>query len=283
MYRSIRKLGLLLIDLGLIALATIFALVLQDNLDVSSSRLADLLPYLTLTLGAATVVLAATGLPQSIWRYSVMADYLRVLMSVIVIVLTAVAAGFLVNRLEGVARALPLIQGLMMAFLLIGMRVAMRLRHTSRQNPMPDPLTRPLESGAQETVLVIGINAVTDLFLRSVAEFAPRRMRIAGIVGRSERHSGRLLQQHRILGMPEEIESIVKTLDVHGMTVDRIIVTTAFDKLSATAQRALLDIERTCDIRLDFFAERIGLAESSRRLAELCRAAPGRGARSPAA
>jgi lipopolysaccharide/colanic/teichoic acid biosynthesis glycosyltransferase len=274
MRRRARRATLLLIDLGLIALATMCALVLRDNLEVSPAHIEGLLPYLSLTLATATVVLLISGLPQSIWRYSVMADYLRVLVSVIIIVLTAVAAGFLVNRLDGVPRALPLIQSLLMAFLLIGVRVSMRLRYTSRHNPPSYPRAAPFEGGARETVLVVGINAVTDLFLRSVAEFAPERMRIAGIVGRSERHSGRLLQQHRILGVPEEIESIVKTLDVHGITVNRIVVTLAFAALSPAAQYALLEIEKTCDIRLDLFAERIGLAESSDRLAELSEKVP---------
>jgi lipopolysaccharide/colanic/teichoic acid biosynthesis glycosyltransferase len=266
---------LLLIDLGLIALATMLALVLRDNLELSLARVEILLPYLALTLAASTVVLVASGLPQSIWRYSVMADYLRVLAAVIVIVLTAVATGFLVNRLDGVARALPLVQGLLMVFLLVGVRAAMRLRHSARQNThTPLALTTPLDAHTRETVLVVGINALTDLFLRAVAEFAPERMRIAGIVASSERHSGRLLQQHRILGVPEEIDAIIKTLDVHGMAVSRIIVTTGFAKLSPAAQRALLDIEKTSDVRLDLFAERIGLAESFERLAELAEEVP---------
>jgi lipopolysaccharide/colanic/teichoic acid biosynthesis glycosyltransferase len=255
----------LLVDLGLIAIATIFALVLRDNLEVSAARLQQLLPYLAMTLTAATVVLLASGLHQSIWRFSVMADYLRVVVSVLIIVLATLAFGFLVDRLESVARALPVIQGLLMAFLLVGVRVAMRLRHTSRHRPPADELASPIAAG-HETILVVGINSVTDLFLRSVAEFAPEHMRVAGILGRSERHSGRRLQQHRILGMPEDIESILRTLDVHGMTVNRIVVTMAFAALSPAAQRALLQVEATSDIRLDLFAERIGLAERSERL-----------------
>ncbi len=269
MRRSAFRPILLIVDLGLIALATLLALVLQDNLELSAASVETLLPYLALTLATAAVVLPASGLPQSIWRFSVMADYLRVLICVVAVVLAAVATAFLIDHLEGVARALPLIQGLLMAFLLIGARVAMRLRHASRQNLQSRPPVSALAAGPHETVLVVGINAVTDLFLRAVAEFAPERVKVAGIVGRSERHSGRLLQQHCILGVPDEIESIVKTLDVHNVCVDRIVVTMPFTALSPMARRALLDIERTCDMRLDFFAERIGLAEACDRSAEL--------------
>jgi lipopolysaccharide/colanic/teichoic acid biosynthesis glycosyltransferase len=268
--RSVFRPALLLVDLGLIAIATLFAALLRDNLEIVPERTEALLPYLALTLASAAVVLPASGLSRSIWRFSVMSDYLRVLAAVVIIVLSAVAAAFLVNRLDGVARALPVTQALIMGFLLIGVRAAMRMRHVSRKSAP----SCPIETGPQETVLVVGINVLTDLFLRSVAEFAPERMRVAGIVGRNARHSGRLLQQHPILGLPEEIQGIVKTLEVHGISVNRIVVTTGFTALSPEAQRALLEIERSSDIRLDFFAERIGLAEPANSPSELAEEIP---------
>jgi lipopolysaccharide/colanic/teichoic acid biosynthesis glycosyltransferase len=111
--------------------------------------------------------------------------------------------------------------------------------------------------------LVVGINTVTDLFLRSVAEFAAGRLKVVGIVGRTVRHTGRFMQQYRILGVPDDIDGILKTLEVHGITVNRIVITTPFDALSPAAQEALLTIEKTSDTQLDFFAERLGFAERS--------------------
>ena len=262
MRRKVRQQFLLFIDLGLIAIATVLALVLRDNLVFSLVRLNAILPYLGITLVTAAVVLPTSGVHRSIWRFSAMTDYLRVLVSVVIIVIAAVAVDFQLTRLEGVARALPVIQGMLMAFMLIGVRVAMRLRHAHRHlQPVAPPA-----SSAQETVLVVGVNTITELFLRSVAEFAPERVKIAGIVGRSERHSGRLLQQHQVLGVPEEIEGILKTLEVHGVAVGRIVVTSAFSELSLAAQQALLDVKKTSDIQLDFFAERIGLDRRSEGL-----------------
>ncbi len=272
MRRSVRQKLLLFIDLSLIAIATLLALILRDNLVISASRIEDLLPYVGITVLAAAVVLIAAGLHRSIWRFSAMADYLRVLGCVVVIVVAAVAIDFQLNRLDGVARALPVIQGLLMAFLLIGVRVAMRLRHARRHQAVA---SQP--AGGEETVLVVGINTVTELFLRSVAEFAPARVKIAGIVGRSQRHSGRLLQQYRILGVPEEIEGILKTLEIHGVSINRIVVTTPFAELTPQEREALLDVERTSDIQLDFFAERIGLDRRSDDQSAPDEAAPAKG------
>lgn len=257
---SLRRSALFLFDLGLIALATVIALLLRDNLEFSAVRLGDLAPYIAATLLVSAIVIPLSGQHRAIWRFSVMADYLRVIASVVVIVLGAVALGFLINRLGGVARSLPLIQGLLMACLLVGARVARRVHHSAHSRTtagQPSQLTDP----ARETVLVVGINPVTDLFLRSVAEFASQQLVVAGILGDSARQSGRLLQQSRILGTPEEIADVLRTLDVHGVSVDRVVVMMPFARLSAAAQQALLEIEKTSSIHLDLFAERIGLGE----------------------
>jgi lipopolysaccharide/colanic/teichoic acid biosynthesis glycosyltransferase len=258
-----RRLTLLFVDLGLIAIATVLALALRDNLEISSAKLESLLPYLAATLAAATIVLPAAGLTQSMWRFSAMADYLRVVAAVVAIVLGAVAFGFLANGLAGVTRALPVVQALLMAFLLVGVRVAARLRYKVRDQHRSRALvTPPLDTDVEETVLVVGVNAVTDLFLRATADFAPTRIRVAGVLGRTARHSGRTFKSHRILGVPEEVEKILRELELHGVSVNRIVVTMAYGDLSPAAQQALHDIETSSDIRVDLFAERIGLAES---------------------
>ncbi len=61
MRRSVRRPTLLLIDLGLIAIATLLALVVRDNLEFSLTRVEALLPYLALTLAIATLVLIVSG------------------------------------------------------------------------------------------------------------------------------------------------------------------------------------------------------------------------------
>jgi lipopolysaccharide/colanic/teichoic acid biosynthesis glycosyltransferase len=259
MQEKLHRQALLFIDLALIAMATVAALELRDNFEVSLTRLEELLPYVALTLASAIVVLLASGLHRSLWRFSTLSDYLGVLAGVVVIVVSAVAIGFHFNRLDGIARALPIIQALLMAFLMIGVRVAMRLRRTQRLGIGAAPAIVP----GQETVLIVGLNTITDLFLRSVDEFAARAVKIAGIVCRSPRHNGRHYQRHPILGAPEDIDSILKTLEVHGVCVDRIVVTTPFSELSAAARKALLDIEKASDVRLDLLIDRMGLDGSS--------------------
>jgi len=255
------RIVLLSIDLVLVAISTITALILRDNLEISSERLLQLLPYLLLTLLAAPPVLLVAGLNRTLWRFSSLVDYLRVALAVFVIVVLATAVGFVFNRLEGVARALPILQGLVMAFALVTVRVAMRLRHAGRHR---GPRAEPVVAGGQEAVLVVGLNAVTELFLRSVEEFAGEQVNVVGLLGRHERHRGRLLGRCPVLGMPEEIEKVLAELEVHGVAIARIVVTTSLDQLSPAAQESLLHVERTSDIELDFIAERVVLNRDRR-------------------
>ncbi len=257
-----RRRFLFILDLGLIALASLFALVLRDNFDTTIDKFWGLTPYLGMTLLVAAPALTLCGLDRSIWRLSGMTDYLVVVACVVLVVLGAVALGFTVNRLEGVARSLPILQGLLMVFAMVGVRVLARLRHAWRSHPAgPNAVT--LE--ACEHVLIVGLNRISELYMRSLAEFAGDQIKIVGLLATEQRHSGRQIQQVPLLGRPEEVASILRNLEVHGILVDRLVVTTPFALLSASAQKELLAIEKASAIELDLFAERNRLCAGHRR------------------
>jgi lipopolysaccharide/colanic/teichoic acid biosynthesis glycosyltransferase len=246
---------LLSFDLILIGLATVFARAVRENFEITRESFTGLVPYVLLTLAAAVPVLTFSGLNRTIWRLSVLSDYVRVVVAVVVTVLAALALAFAYNRLEGVSRSLPVLQFILVACALIGARVSMRLRHALRKRQPSVKPGQPFDHSALEIVLVVGLNRITELYLLSAAEFAADRIRIAGILGNSERHTGRLVQQHKILGAPEEVANVLQDLEVHGVSVDRIVVASAFEHLSSNAQKALLEIEQTSDIKLELFAE----------------------------
>ena len=86
-----RRLRLLLVDCALTALAGIVALLLRDNLEPSLSRLMALGPYLLLTVAGTAVVFPALGISRTIWRFTVMKDYLRLLAAIVLTIVAAVA------------------------------------------------------------------------------------------------------------------------------------------------------------------------------------------------
>jgi lipopolysaccharide/colanic/teichoic acid biosynthesis glycosyltransferase len=251
----LRRQWLVAIDASLVVLATVFALIVRDNLEISIDRIWNLLPYIGMTVAVAVPVSSISGLNRSIWRLSFMSDYLRVFAAVVITVLGAVALGFVVNRLDGVARSLPILQGVFMLFAMVGVRVLARLRHSARVGPREkSPITKALRP--REHVVIVGLNRITELYLRAVAEFAADDVKIVGILEPNDRHNGRFVHGVAVLGKPEAVLTILRNLEVHGVLVDRIVVTSTFRRLSTAAQEALLEVERSSNIELDLFAER---------------------------
>jgi lipopolysaccharide/colanic/teichoic acid biosynthesis glycosyltransferase len=257
-------LALLGVDLGLVGLATIGAQLLRDNFEARTGQLASLLPYVAMTLIAALLATTALGLNRSVWRMSGMADHVRIVGATGLTVISAVLFGFLLNRLDGVARSLPIIQGFLIAFGLVGVRVASHLRYAARLRKSSVAHASGGHPKPQEVILLIGTNSITDLYLRSLAEFAGEAIRVAGLLTDAERHTGRLIREHRILGSPGDIVRILNDLAVHGLSVDRVIVTVPFDRLSDRARAALHSLESSCDVKVEFFAENIGVVGRER-------------------
>jgi lipopolysaccharide/colanic/teichoic acid biosynthesis glycosyltransferase len=215
---------------------------------------------------APVIVLSAFQTSRSVWRFTTMADYLRILAAMLATVVIAVALGFGFNRMDGIARALPVIQGLLALFALVGVRILARLWHFKRERPIQ--LGSPKGMGGHDSVLVVGLGRLTDLYLRSIVEFGQDRVRVAGLLGYCDRHIGCSVQEHPILGTPERIADVLRVLEVHGVLVDRIVVATAFERLSLPAQDALLGLERVSNIRLEFLIEQMGLQRGSCGAAE---------------
>jgi lipopolysaccharide/colanic/teichoic acid biosynthesis glycosyltransferase len=251
-----RQLVQLSFDLVLILVASTIALWLRENFEMSILRISAFLPHLVLTILVAVPILIVNGVHRSIWRLSERTDYLRITGAALAIVTTATVLGFLVNRLDAVPRSLPVLQALVMVVVMVGARVLAREIHVRRRETQLTSIGAEAV-GARDTVLVVGINRIAELYLHSVAEYGADRVVVAGLLGRNERHSGRIVQQQKILGTPEEVVTILRDLDVHGVFVNRILLTVPFSSLSEGAQETLLEVERGSEITLDFFAERV--------------------------
>jgi lipopolysaccharide/colanic/teichoic acid biosynthesis glycosyltransferase len=113
-----------------------------------------------------------------------------------------------------------------------------------------------------ETVLVIGLNKLAELYLQCLAEFDSGRVRIAGFLG-EEGRVGLSVHSHPVLGTPEQIASTLRRLETHGVFVDRILVAMPRDDLSHAVQDALSQIQETTTICLEYLAERMGIQSPS--------------------
>ena len=258
-----RAAGAFLLDFSLIALATVGALVLRENFDVSQARWDAFVPYAVATAIAACVIIPLFSLDKCVWRFSSTADYSRISVAVMALVIFAVCLTFTFNRLEGVARSLPLLQVLLAAMALVMARVLVREHHKARSKgaKRATPLqVKPDEKDA-ENVLLVGLSRVGDTYLQAIEDFAPRRLKVVGLLGRKARHVGRRIGAHEVLGVPENLEDVIQDLEVHGITLDRIAVAIPFYALPAEARSALLRIERSGAIQVQFLIDQLGLGK----------------------
>jgi lipopolysaccharide/colanic/teichoic acid biosynthesis glycosyltransferase len=248
---------LLFVDLLLFALSTVLAVLLCVDLQTPAEVIARVGPYFLLTMAAAPPILLAMGLNRTLWRFTSLDDCVPIAAAATVTVLAAVAAGFAFNRLEGVPRSLPVVQGLFAIYMLGGARVMMRIRHSLRH--------RARKVGAsldrtRESVLLVGLNPIADLFLRCAAENG-QRIEVVGVLSGGNRHRGRLLRSHKILDRPEALETVMHDLAVHGVRVDRVVVATPLHRLSPAAREALGHVASTHNVPVDVLSERYGLSE----------------------
>jgi lipopolysaccharide/colanic/teichoic acid biosynthesis glycosyltransferase len=264
--KRLRRLALISIDVLLVAFATFLAFLLRENFDLVQGKIIALIPYLVICLGSASVVFFVGGLDRTPWRYSSLADQLQIIVLTALLILLALLLTFTVNRLDGVARSLPVLQGILIVATLVAARVAFRFWFARRTRI---PSNDRIEGYLHETVLVAGVNAVSELFLRCVQELASHQIEVAGILAQEPTMRGRVVQQKPVLGTVQEVQSILQSLEVHGIGVNRIVVAVPMDQLSPRALEALLEVEKSSDIAVQFLSERLGL-EGAPRIPSAC-------------
>jgi len=262
----LRRVGLVAVDVSMIAGATAVADFIVQDFQVSAEPGLAIAPYILATIIAAIAVLPLFGTDRTIWRLTALADYLKLGMATLFVVLVAMALGFLFDRLNGVARSLPVIQFTLTLFGLVSGRVMARLRHSWQSQPGQFTVVRPRE--ASQTVLVIGLNRLAELFMQSVSEFAPQTVRIVGVLSEKEHHLGKSARGFAVLGAPGQAMDAIRTLDVHGVHVDRIVVALSGETLTPELRSDLDSIARQGSRRVDFLAEQLLLTPTSQIAAQ---------------
>jgi lipopolysaccharide/colanic/teichoic acid biosynthesis glycosyltransferase len=233
----------------------LIALLIRDNFDTSILRLTALAPYALLCILSGAIVLVVAGLHRSMWRYTSLADVLHLIAAATVVLLLALSASFYFNRMENIARSLLVIQWLLLVCGMAGVRIAVRLAGEQAVRTAPSDEA----STTLQHVLIVGVNEVTELYLRSINEFAQGRLTVVGILSCGRKMHGRFMRMHKVLGTIESIQKVLSELDLHGVAVERIIVMLPFERLSTNARQALLAVERSSAIEVEWLVETLGL------------------------
>jgi lipopolysaccharide/colanic/teichoic acid biosynthesis glycosyltransferase len=260
---------LLGVDILLMLAATAFAIALRENFELFDERIFAYLPFIGATAISSVLLFWVARINRTVWRFSGLPDYFRVAAAIIAASLSGVALTFVYNRLDGVARSLPVLQILSGIAFLTAARSFHKLSHSVRQKrkTLASLFATP-QAAAARNVLIAGVSFLTETYLKAAEELYPGSVTIAGLLGRRDRDVGRLVAAHPILGTPEDVEQILDALEVHGMNIDRIVIAVPFERFSQDARAALIKMEQTRGLELQFLAEDLGFEPNRRRAAE---------------
>jgi len=256
----LRRLILISSDVLLVASAVVMAVMLRGDYISLEDELITLLPYISISSGAAFVVFFAGGLDRTPWRYSSIGDHLQIVVLTGLATLLALVLTFVLTRLDGVARSLPILQAGLTVILLVSVRSTARFWYARQVHINGNGR---VSEKALETILVVGMNTLSELFLLSVKELASQRVQVAGLLVEEPQMRNRTIQQTTILGTVEELQDILQSLELHGLTINRIVVATAPHRLKPRALETLLEAEKASNIVIQFLSEQLGLGDNS--------------------
>ncbi len=263
------------LDYALIALAIPAALLLRENFVIDLEKFENHTPFLIATLIVALPLLKLFGVEKTPWRYCTIADHIRIAIAVGLIVLAATLLTFFYNRLDGIARSTPVLELLLATTAMVSLRVAMRLRSTAKSAPKP---FAPIERDQQQSVLLVGLTSLSELYVKAVAEYGEGRIRVAGIVDYADEVDGMRVQQLPVFAGHRGIQSVVNELAVHGVFIERVVITTTLGRLGEIGRKDLTAFTAQSPTPVELFADNIGLvnwAGSEKTGSAAAQAAPG--------
>lgn len=248
----------LVVDILMVVTGAVLAIGLRDNLYIEWDKVERLFPYMLASAVAAVAIIELLGIDRSLWRFSALGDYLRIVVAAVCVVFTATAFSFVYNRMEGIARSIPLLHLGVTIWLMVGMRVAYRLRYLRqlRANPADAAASRAV---LQSHVLLIGLNSLTDLFIKSVEETGATNCRVVAVFDPNK--GGGDVRLHRVKVYRDEVDlaTLIGELAVHGVFVNRLVLATPLETLPEAVRDDIRTLSQQSNMRVDMLPHLLGI------------------------
>ncbi|QCG96939.1 polysaccharide biosynthesis protein [Azospirillum sp. TSA2s] len=223
-------------DLVMTGVALVVALYLRVGGSAFGLYFDALVIALPTLVGISAAVFVLFGLYRGIWRYASIPDLIQVVRAVTVAVLCFVLAMFLLTRAELLPRSLPPILWLVQMLLLGGPRFAYRFMKDRRFS-----WAEAVEGVPRIPVLLLGVGDAAELFIRSLDQPGQSAYRVVGILDDKGRRIGHAVRGVPVLGGPDDLEQVVRTLERKGERPQRLIITKGNAELKGAMLRSLLD------------------------------------------
>jgi len=194
-----------LLDLSLIAVAYLTALLLDENLVISSTFTARLVHTLPYVLGIQALVFIFSNLYSSIWRYASLQDVVEIVKAVtLAVVMTAFGFLFMRDTLLFYRVLLVLDWGVLMA-LMLGSRFLFRFYREHRLLPR---LTKQATSGRR--TLIVGAGDAGNLLIKEIAKQEDSGFQVIGFADDDEKKQGLRLGGVPVLGTTMQLPKLLR-------------------------------------------------------------------------
>lgn len=237
---------ILLHDVVICVLAFAIALVLRAGQDWDADN------WRALGAGGAIVAICAAavfwtmGVHRHVWRYSATGDQLSVLRAATITVILAILAMFMLARLEGVPRSVPVIHWFVLVVLLSGSRFAYRVMTRS---PAADG--SPNGTGGAAPVLLLGAGEGAAICLHALDAVPRPPWRAVGLLDDEGHLRGRAVHGVPVLGRVDDLEGILSDLANHGIQPERLVVTKPVESLRPGLLAQVAQVARAHGMELD--------------------------------
>ncbi|HYE01195.1 MAG TPA: nucleoside-diphosphate sugar epimerase/dehydratase [Alphaproteobacteria bacterium] len=199
-------------------LSIVLTLYLRLGAEGLEAYRGDLPIALAAFVGIVAVAGPLTGLNAGIWRYASLRDAIAICRTATVAILCFLLLMFLLTRLDGLPRSVPVINWFVLIVLLGGPRLAYRLWKDGR-------LSSILGVSDRIPVLLVGASTGADLFIRSMSMRQDARYRPVGVIDDKGGRVGREIQGVPVLGTIPDLPAVVQALAERGDGPQRLILT----------------------------------------------------------
>lgn len=147
-------------DVFMLPVAWLLAYWLRFNLDtVPADMLSSAVSYLWLIIPLQTVFFLQFGLYRGVWRFASVPDLIRIIKSVAFGLIAVMACLFVIYRLEGVPRSVPVLYGGILIMLLSGPRLMYRWLKDHQ-----------FTFGSGQRVLIVGAGKAGEILVRDLLQ-----------------------------------------------------------------------------------------------------------------
>ena len=213
---TVRRLLVVAYDAAVSGVSLWLAYFIRYNFDTIPD-LPSVLVYSLVFSGVAACVFVVLGVEKGQWQFASLHDFRQIVVGSLVTVLLFILASFLVSRLEGLPRSVPVIAGLVMVVWLAGSRAVFR------------SLSQRLKSGegtGRKRFLLIGDPSDAEAVIRRFGLEGSGSQRVIGIVPFDQRSVGLRVRGISVVGAVADLDPVLSRLEAKGHVPDAILIAT---------------------------------------------------------